>query len=105
MLNSKERFFAIETRDSTLRVPQSIFPESRVINEILSYEEKNKDDAELNYNYRLYSRNGTGFYINRSSADLMHVINFLSGQSFDKTKKDIIQEILTNDFEIYTNVE
>jgi hypothetical protein len=35
-----------------------------------------------------------------SKKDMNEVINFLSGQTYDKKRLDIVQEILTNDFEI-----
>jgi hypothetical protein len=83
-LNTGDKFFTIKTRDSTLRVPQKIFPESQIINDIL----KSDDKSDVS------------FYVNRSANDMCEVINFLSGQTYDKNKMNIIEEILQQDFKI-----
>src|SRR5579872_5421279 len=87
LVNDGDLFFVIRTRDRTIHVPQKIFPESIIINNIKEYgKERVKDTKE--------------FYINRNSSDMMEVVNFLSGQSYYKSKESVIKDILYEDFKI-----
>jgi hypothetical protein len=100
---SGDKFFAIFSRkdfkartsgrdsyismDNAIFVPQNIFPKSPVIDMI-----------------KQNSRNGI-FYINRDKDDMKHVVNYLSGQSYDISKTNLIKEILNDDFKIDTKID
>jgi hypothetical protein len=45
------------------------------------------------------------FYINREYQDMKNVVNYLSGQSYDISKSDLIREILLDDFDIDIDVD
>jgi hypothetical protein len=84
---SNDYFFTIKTRDSKLRVPQKIFPKSKVIDDVIEP-------------YKKTDMSDVSFYINRNTNDMCEVLNFLSGQTYDKNKENIIEEILQQDFDI-----
>lgn len=91
--NDSDLFFSINARGETLLVPQKIFPNSKVIDKI-------KQHGQKSHNFFTHTTHDTCFYINRNKDDMCHVVNYLSGQSFDETKINIIREILETDFEI-----